>query len=339
MGKKGKNEAAVSALNPGQGREETDSPNNIFDTVFRTIVEYLPELVIPVINLAYHTDYLEDAPIKVLKNEHVTRFGKLVTDLFFELGEKYYHVEMQSIPDGKMIIRIVEYAAAIAIEQAQETGDGGYRMRFPASCVIYLRHTGNTPDVLCMRIEFPDGQTAKLEAPVLKAQEITKDEMFRKNLLLLLPYYLMRYEGELKEIGQIDPGRQEEADRRMEDFLREYGEICGRLLDDCEKANKQYLYDLLTEQIQRIAEYLAPSNEKERVKAMGGQVIKPRVQIALEQGIERGIEQGIEQGEEMFVNLALMLRRDGREEDLLHAMQDRSFRKELYAEYGIGRED
>ncbi len=288
-----------------ESREQLDSVNNIFDTVFRTMMEYLPYLIIPVINELFRTSYRMDDAVRVLKNEHVTRSGTLITDLHFELGQKRYHVEVQSSHDGRMVIRIMEYAAAIAIENAQERQDGSFHMKIPNSCVICLRPMWRATDKLTMHVEFPGGECVAFDVPLLKVQEYTKDELFRKNLLMLLPYYLMRYEKELKEIGKLEPGLQEEAEQRMEVFLEEYRDICDRLFAACEVSQSYYLYTALAEQIKSIAEYLAPKDQKERVAAMGGTVIKPQAQIILEQGIEQGLERGIEQGLERGIEQGL----------------------------------
>lgn len=278
------------------GREQPDSIHNIFDTVFRTMMEYLPQLIIPVVNELFQTEYRMDEDCRLLKNEHMTGSGALITDLYFELGQTYYHVEVQSTPDGRMLIRVMEYAAAIAIEKAERKEDGSFRVRFPNSCAIYLRSTKNTPDKLTAHVEFPGDECICFNVPLLKVQEYTKEKIFQKNLLMLLPYYLMRYEKELGEIGKLSAEQQEEADHGMEVFLEEYRDICDRLLTVGEARQDYYLYTLLTEQIKTVAEYLTPGNEKERVINMGGTVIKPLAQIMLEQGMEQGMEQGIEQG-------------------------------------------
>ncbi len=275
-------------------KEKPDSVHNIFDTVFRTVIEYFPHLVIPVINEVFGTRYPADESLAVLKNEHVTWGGKTVTDLFFELGKRYFHVECQSATDGRMIIRIMEYAAAIAIENAAEAGDGSFRMRFPSSCVVYLRSSGNTPDKLTMHVDFPNGESVAFDVPLLKVREYTKDELFQKDLLMLLPYYLMRYEEECRAAGRAEG--QDEADQRMSVFMEECGDVLGRLSEACAKREQQYLFQTLADLILEVARYLAPDNEKGRVEAMGGTVLKTRAQIIMEQGIEKGIKQGIEKG-------------------------------------------
>ena len=44
--------------------------NTIFDDVFRTIVEKMTYLIVPLINEVFHTSYPEDVKIMHLRNEH-----------------------------------------------------------------------------------------------------------------------------------------------------------------------------------------------------------------------------------------------------------------------------
>ena len=44
--------------------------NTIFDDVFRTMIEKMPYLAVPLINEVFHTSYSENVPIVQLRNEH-----------------------------------------------------------------------------------------------------------------------------------------------------------------------------------------------------------------------------------------------------------------------------
>ena len=44
--------------------------NTIFDDVFRTMIEKMPYLAVPLINEVFHTSYPENVPIVQLRNEH-----------------------------------------------------------------------------------------------------------------------------------------------------------------------------------------------------------------------------------------------------------------------------
>lgn len=85
----------------------------IFDDVFRTMVEKLPYLAVPLINEVFSTSYPENVEITQLRNEHQQEDGEIITDCCLKINRKLYHIECQSIDDTTMAIRMIEYDFAI----------------------------------------------------------------------------------------------------------------------------------------------------------------------------------------------------------------------------------
>ena len=96
--------------------------NTIFDDVFRTMIEKMPYLAVPLINEVFHTSYPEDVKITQLRNEHQQEDGEIITDSCLLIGRKMYHIECQSTDDMTMVIRMIEYDFAIGIEHAEKQG-------------------------------------------------------------------------------------------------------------------------------------------------------------------------------------------------------------------------
>lgn len=96
--------------------------NTIFDDVFRTMVQKMPQLMIPVINEVFQTNYGSCDLFSQLRNEHEEQFGKVITDSIIQIGGKLYHIECQSVADSTMVIRMIEYDFAIALEQTLQKG-------------------------------------------------------------------------------------------------------------------------------------------------------------------------------------------------------------------------
>ena len=134
--------------------------NTTFDNVFRTMLEKMPELIVPVLNEIFGTNYPLDVPLEQLRNEHQTLNGEKITDSYFRIGKKGYHFECQSTGDSKMVIRMVEYDFAISIENVKKE-NGIFRMRFPHSAVIYLR--GTRKKSLRMELIMPDGKIVRYQ--------------------------------------------------------------------------------------------------------------------------------------------------------------------------------
>ena len=94
--------------------------NTIFDDVFRTMLERMPQLIVPVINEVFGTDYPSDIQVVQRRNEHYTKGGEIITDSHLFIANKVYHIECQSTADSTMIIRMVEYDFAVALEYAEK---------------------------------------------------------------------------------------------------------------------------------------------------------------------------------------------------------------------------
>ena len=272
-------------------RKETEVPvgNTVFDDVFRTIVERIPQLAIPLINEVFCTDYPENEEVVPIHNEHQTKSGEVITDSCLLIRNHLYHIECQSHPDTVMAVRMIEYDFAIAIENAVQK-DGMYEMEFPRSCTLYLRDTKNTPDELQVKVHFGNRAAGGQESivyttPVIKVKRYTKDEIFQKKLLLFLPFYIMRYENSFRKMHGDS--------KLMEQFLSEYESIRIDLERECAKKKRAALYTDLMEFIIKISDYMLESEKelKERIgEIMGGQVLKLRSEEIREEGMEKGIQ-------------------------------------------------
>ena len=121
--------------------------NTVFDDTFKTIIEKMPELVIPMVNEVFGKSYSYKEKITKLATEHKRGEGSILADSVFSICSCIYHLECQSYNDSTMALRMAEYDFSVAIDNAKKE-NGLYVMRFPKSAVIYLRHNKTTPDEL-----------------------------------------------------------------------------------------------------------------------------------------------------------------------------------------------
>ena len=313
--------------------------NTIFDDVFRTMVEKIPQLAVPLINEVFQTSYPEDVEIIQLRNEHHQENGEIITDSCLRIGRKLYHIECQSVDDTTMAIRMIEYDFAIALDSARKYGRR-YRMEFPKSCVLYLRSGKNTPDFLEVEVVFPDGQVYRI--PTVKLNEYKKDKIFEKNLLMFLPFYIMRYEKEIHRINQ-DP-------EKLQSLLDEYEDIRVMLEKELTETGRAELYTNLNKLITKISDYICRDEEvvRERLgETMGGKVLELESErlraegkvlgesIGEARGEARGKVIGELQGETRLGVLINRLILDGRSAEVQGAATDAEKRKELYKEYNM----
>lgn len=241
--------------------------NTIFDDVFRTMLEKMPELVIPLINEVFGTNYPADIPIEQQRNEHQTKSGEKITDSRLKIADKIYHIECQSTNDTEMVIRMIEYDFAISLE-SKKIENGRYRIYFPHSCVLYLRGKGKS-NTIGMDIVMPDGQIITYDLPAIYVENYTTDVIFQKKLLFLLPFYIMRYEKSRSEIEK-DPSK-------LQSLLDEYAAIVKKLKADVLHKGREVQYNYLMEVIKRIADYIFSNFQiaKEGMdEVMGGKVLE-----------------------------------------------------------------
>ena len=291
--------------------------NTIFDDVFRTMIEKMPYLAVPLINEVFHTSYPEDVKITQLRNEHQQKDGEIITDSCLLIGKKMYHIECQSTDDTTMAIRMIEYDFAIAVENAEKQGRR-YRIEFPRSCVLFLRSSGNTPNYLEADVIFPDGKTHVYSIPAIKMADYTKDHIFEKNLLMLLPFYIMRYEKKKHDMRKNL--------ELLQILLDEYDEIRINLEKELTETGKAELYTNLTKLIVKIADHIFEKEEDIRKgigDVMGGKVL------------ELESERLKAEGEARLGDLINRLIQDQRMEEIQMASTDPEKREQLYKEYGI----
>ena len=279
--------------------------STIFDDVFWTMLEKMPQLAVPLINEVFGTSYPEDVKIIQKRNEHQTKKGRIITDSHLLIANRIYHIECQSTDDSTMVIRMIEYDFAISLEQVQKE-NGRYRMYFPQSCVLYLRGIKKR-DAISVEIVMPNGGTVEYTVPVVQVQEFTCDDMLRKRLLFLLPYHVIKYEQE----KDLDTDSE-----KWKEFLDECKKIESYLEENfLEKGNEKSYRDMI-ELIIRIADHVFRDNEKVRKgfgDVMGGKVLELESDKLIQRGIEQGLEQGIEQGIAMERKNTELVRRKAEE--------------------------
>ena len=256
--------------------------NTIFDDVFRTMLEKMPELVVPLINEAFGTNYPADVAVEQQRNEHQAKNGERITDSRLKIADKIYHIECQSTGDAEMVIRMIEYDFAISLETKQ-IENGRYKIYFPHSCVLYLR--GDNPkDCMDLKLVFPDGQSVNYKVPVLRMQWYSLEELLAKNLVMLLPFYIIRYE-KLREQLEIDGTLRKE-------LYTEYRNI-ERYLEKLflQNGQEKSFRDMM-ELINRITGYIFSKSEKIKEglgEIMGGQVLELESDKLIKRGVEKGV--------------------------------------------------
>ncbi len=266
--------------------------NTAYDDVFRTLLVDCRELIIPVVNEVFHTNYTGTESVVLHENEIFMRQQdgeeeKIVTDSSFAIvsfsGEsKRYHLECQSSVDGSMLIRMYEYDSQMALQNS-EIMQQTLVVRFPESAILYLRHNESIPDLFEIRIHMPNGSISYC-VPTLKVQQYDIDTIFEKKLLFLIPFYIFTYEKQFSEINSNA--------EKLEALKREFAMITHRLdwLVRDGQIN-EYIKKTICEMSERVITKLAMKYEsirKEVTDIMGGKVLEYEAKTILRKGIKAG---------------------------------------------------
>ena len=209
-----------------------------YDDAFRTLESLCDDIVIPFVNHMFGENYSQRAVITRLRNEHFVegRGGKgekRITDSSFVITEnnvgKRYHLECESKKyDGSILVRIFEYDARIALENA-DTEPDKIIVKFPNTGVLMLRSTNKTPDKALIEIKLPNEKCMSYEVPVLKVSDYTIDEIFEKKLYMLIPFYIFVYEKDLEIINKDE--------QKQNELLEVYSKITEKLGTEKDRGN------------------------------------------------------------------------------------------------------
>ena len=89
-----------------------------------------------------------------------------------------YHIECQSVNDHTMAIRMFEYDAMIAIENAVAKEKGIFKIFMPKTCVLYVRANETTPKNHQVVVVFPAGNEHTYQIPCIRCDEYSIEEIF-----------------------------------------------------------------------------------------------------------------------------------------------------------------
>lgn len=98
--------------------------------------------------------------------------------------------------------------------------------------------------------------------PTVKVEHYTKDSIFEKKLLMLLPFYIMRYEKSADII--------EKDSEKLQRLLSEYEDIRNKLGKEISISGRSELYTDLNRLIIRISDYVFRNKEKSSERSWRG---------------------------------------------------------------------
>lgn len=269
-----------------------------YDDAFKTMQGECDDLVIPFVNHMFGEHYDRTAVIRRLNDEHHTedldgtdmkRITDSRFDIVFENVVRRYHMECESKKyDGTILVRIFEYDALVAREDAQKSTDC-IRVRFPRTGVLVLRSSGNTPDKARIEMELPGGQCPSYDIAIVKVSDYSIDDIFEKKLYMLIPFYAFTFENRLDELNN--------SEEKLATFIDLYNGIFDRLRHEQESGNLSELsYSVIIRLTHSVVYKLTMKRQNVQKKVgefMGGKVLDlPEIRI-----YKKGLAEGEAKGE------------------------------------------
>jgi hypothetical protein len=172
---------------------------------------------------------------------------------------------------------------------------------FPHTAVLYLRSGKATPDEMQVVIRTPGGEVS-YQVPVMKVKTYTIEEIFEKNLLFLIPFYIFTYEQKFKEI--------EKSTEKLSKLMAEYETISVRLEESLSSGFiDEFTKKTIMDMSERVLENIAKSYENIRKgveTVMGGKILDYEAKRIRNDGINEGFNKGRSEG--IIIGAVEMLR-------------------------------
>ena len=294
-----------------------------YDDAFRTLMNDCVRLLIPVINEVFGKHYSGNERIIFRPNEHFINQQdgweqKRITDSSFSIisddnSEDKFILECQSTDDDTLLIRIFEYITQEALDSGTITK---YKLTvtIPHAAVLFLRSKKSTPNSMNIVINTPGGSVS-FDVPVMKVQSYSLEQIFNKNLLFLLPFYIFNLE---KNFPQYE--RNETA---LQSLKNVYSDFMLRLENAVEEGRiSAYYRRTILDMSKKVLENIAAKYhniQKEVNNIMGGQILEHEGKTIYNDGLKEGIAVGEERGRrEANFETARRLRQMGLSDNDIH---------------------
>ena len=311
--------------------------NTPYDDAFKSVVQKCPTLALFLINELFFRRGLSDEEytgkeqVELLDKE-LPRLGSGSLEMDMRIlvkgvTERKFHLECESTPDGRVIIRMVQYNMMSALADANYE-KAVIRTRIDDSGVLFLRSTSQTPDVMTVELTVPQNKVISYQIPVLKIQNYTLDSILEKKLYLLLPFLFFNYEKQLR-LAKEDQMIYEQIQNLYAQILQNLESHTEQGLINAYEAST--LYDAL----RIVLEGLGRTNESEKEvkQIMGGKLLEFSADHIYYAGEAAGEQKGEKKGENKLGRLISILLEASRYDDASKASSDPEFRQKLYVEF------
>ncbi len=170
---------------------------HIYDHTFKKILTLSSRAVIGLINGLFDTEYPLDSTITYNWTEHHDdNLKKTLADTIITINQSWsYHMEAQMYEDEEIEFRVFDYSYAHALKSRNDADV----LHFPEPRIIYLYNHKNVSDTKEILLDFGTQGTFTYRVPVFKLLEYTVEELSRKNMIILIPFMMLKLRDKIKK--------------------------------------------------------------------------------------------------------------------------------------------
>ncbi len=187
------------------------------DEILKSLFNVSNKVLITMMNSLFQETFdIETTEVSFASNEFVDdEYNVLRGDLFLRLREEekahHYHIELQTLNDDSMVIRMLEYGINKAKEIAKYEGEEDETVFYiPKQLVIFIEENPGIKDEIKLKLVFPDGQEVKYIVPVMKYWEYSQEDILEQKLYPLLPLQVFKLRYQMEKIKNRKTHTEEE---------------------------------------------------------------------------------------------------------------------------------
>jgi len=199
------------------------------------------KVLISMLNSLFKENYAaESTEVSFASNEFVDdAYNILRGDLFLKLSDadksNHYHIEIQTLNDDSMVIRMLEYGISRAKEIAKYEGEKEETAFYiPKQLVIFVEQNPSIKDELRLRLIFPDGQEIKYRVPVMKYWEYSKEKILEQKLYPLLPLQVFNLRYQMEKIKN----RKNHTEQELREIIQKAQQIVEEMANEAARLFK-----------------------------------------------------------------------------------------------------
>lgn len=176
---------------------DSDRIVHIYDRMFKKILTLSARAVIGLINGLFGTEYPPDSTITYNWTEHHDEhLKKTLADTIVTVNFSHsYHMEAQMYKDEEIEFRVFDYSYGHALKSRNDADI----LHFPEPRIIYLYNHKNISDTKEILLDFGTQGTFTYCVPVFKLLEYTTEELSSKNMVILIPFMILKLRDSIKK--------------------------------------------------------------------------------------------------------------------------------------------